>query len=133
MRQRAKKERAATCASRPTVKNHELESWTLLTVVISVTTVRHKQYNQCTGVPFCPFSTESIVQWLSVEVQWLSVCNSVFQLCCTPMVAMFFPYVGKQYFVIGITSGLDIFQDGTIQWRWKAHYVIHKNIRIHTV
>ena len=50
-------------------------------------------------------------------VKKLSVCESVFQLCCTPMVAMFSPYthVEKWYFVIRIASGLNICQAGTVQ------------------
>lgn len=49
-------------------------------------------------------------------VKTLSVCENVSQLCGALMVPMFLPYphVGKCYFVIGITSGLIIFQDGTV-------------------
>lgn len=69
----------------PIVNNHVVEAQTFLTVVISVTAVRHKEYNEYMGVPFCPFGTEGTDQ-LSV---WLSKCDSLFQLHCLPM---FFPH-----------------------------------------
>lgn len=59
-------------------------------------------------------------------VKKLSVCENVSQLCGSPMVAMFFPYphVGKWCFVTGITSGLIIFQGGTLGLEKNQLYLI---------
>lgn len=59
-------------ANGPTLYNYGLDPWMLLTEVISVSAAGHKQYKECTGVPFCPLSSESIDQ-VCEEAQCASV------------------------------------------------------------